>query len=449
MPQPSTQHLSAQQSPGSVTDSPNMLKRKLPSQRLLLAALVPLFGVVTAYGIAPDTNTRDIPLQTVVQNLALPQSTVADVTNATQTFHHEVSVLPGETLGGLLNRLDVSPSDASQLLGQDAAQIGRELRANQRIQANISEQGKLIELTMVDRRGEHLRVARQGETFTIERTQPALETRTVVRSGRIENSLFAATEAAGLPDSVATKIAEIFGTQLDFREDLRKGDTFSVVYEINYRNGEPVGEGKVLAAEYVNAGKPYQAVLYRNATGQEAYYTPQGESLKKGFLRSPLEFSRVTSSFSNSRKHPVYGFHRAHTGVDFGAPIGTRVKAVGDATVSFAGRKGGYGNLIILRHHNGYETYYAHLNGFANGLRKGSAVSQGQIIGFVGRTGTATGPHLHYEIRISGIPRNPLAVKLPGAAPLSTAQKARFNQQTAVQMQRLALLRGSNLAALD
>ena len=445
----SAQHQPAPQRPGSVTDTLNLLKHKLPSRGLLLAALIPLFGMVTAYGIAPDTNTRDIPLQTLVQELSLPQVGAENTGNNSQTFHHEVSVLPGETLTGLLSRLGATEADAALLLSQGAASIARELRANQRIQANVSDQGQLIDLSMTDRNGEQLRVHRQGDNFALEHVKAVLETRTVIRSGRIENSLFAATEAAGLPDSVAVKIADIFGTQLDFRSDLRKGDTFSVVYEINYRNGEPVGEGKVLAAEYVNAGKPYQAVLYHNANGQEAYYTPKGESLKKGFLRSPLEFTRVTSSFSNSRLHPVLGYHRAHTGVDFGAPIGARVKAVGDATVSFAGRKGGYGNLVILRHHNGYETYYAHLNGFAKGLRRGSAVSQGDIIGYVGRSGTATGPHLHYEIRIGGIPRNPVAIKLPGAAPLAAAQKARFNQQTAGQVQRLELLRGSNLAALD
>jgi murein DD-endopeptidase MepM/ murein hydrolase activator NlpD len=218
---------------------------------------------------------------------------------------------------------------------------------------------------------------------------------------------------------------------------------------MDYRNGEPTGSGRILSAEYVNAGKVYRAVLYRTASGKEEYYSPSGESFSKGFLRSPLEFSRVTSNFSNSRKHPVYGFHRRHTGTDFGAPSGTRVRAVGDATVVFAGRKGGYGNLVILRHRNGYETYYAHLKGFAKGIRRGATVSQGNIVGYVGMTGTATGPHLHYEVRIGGQPRNPLAVKLPGSPPLPKAERARFNEQTAVWSQRLDQLRGTNLAALD
>ena len=290
---------------------------------------------------------------------------------------------------------------------------------------------------------------RQGDGFAAAESSELLETRVVMRSGRILSSLYGATDSAGIPDKIANQLAETFSTSLDFREDLRRGDTFSVIYTVDYRNGEPIATGKLLAAEFVNAGEPYRVVLFRDPSGREDYYTPEGESLKKGFLRSPLEFSRVTSSFSNSRKHPVYGFHRAHTGVDFGAPTGTRVKATGDATVVFAGRKGGYGNLVILRHNNGYETYYAHLSAFASGIRSGRAVNQGQVIAYVGSTGASTGPHLHYEVRIAGKPQNPMAIKLPGAAPLTTAQRAQFLQQTGDWSEKLALLRNTNLAALD
>jgi murein DD-endopeptidase MepM/ murein hydrolase activator NlpD len=436
-----------QQKLESLTHPTHPLKRKFPLRAALAAALLPLFGMVTAYGIAPDTDTRDIHVQTLVENLALPQAASQDL--AVQVFHHEEKVLSGETLGALLTRLGVSDHDNDLLLSQPAAQISRSLRSGQRVQASISEQGELMELRLTGSDGTINRISRQPGSFVLDQPQDALEARTVMRSGRIESSLFAATDAASLPDSVAMKMADIFGTQLDFREDLRKGDTFSVIYQMDYRNGEPTGTGKILSAEYVNAGKTYRAVLYRTPAGQEEYYSPNGESLKKGFLRSPLEFTRVTSSFSSSRLHPLYGFRRAHTGTDFGAPTGARVKATGDATVAFAGRKGGYGNLIILRHRNGYETYYAHLNGFAKGIRPGRPVSQGEIIGFVGSTGAATGPHLHYEVRIGGQPRNPVTVKLPGSAPLPLVQRTRFNEQTAAWTQRLDQLRGTNLAALD
>lgn len=437
-----------QQRPESLTHPTPLLKRKLPLRGVLVAALLPLFGMVTAYGIAPGTDTRDIPVRTLIENLPLPQITAAQG-QAVQVFHHEERVLSGETLGALLTRLGVSQQDGVLLLSQAAAQIGRSLRSGQRVQADVSEQGELMELRLTSADGSLNRISRQADGFVLDQAQAALEARIIMRSGRIESSLFGATDTAGLPDSVAVKMADIFGTQLDFRSDLRRGDTFSVIYEMDYRNGEPTGTGKILSTEYVNAGKAYRAVLYRTPSGQEEYYSPNGESLKKGFLRSPLEFSRVTSSFSNSRRHPVYGFHRRHTGTDFGAPTGARVKAVGDAVVSFAGRKGGYGNLVVLRHNNGFETYYAHLNGFAKGMRRGASVEQGQIIGYVGMTGTATGPHLHYEVRIGGQPRNPVTVKLPGSPPLPLAQRARFNEQTAAWTQRLDQLRGTNLAALD
>jgi len=431
----------------SLTHPTSPLKRKLPVRGLVIAALLPIFGMVTAYGIAPDTDTLNVPLQTSIEEVALPQ--VKEALTQDQVYHLQEKVNSGETLAGLLGRIGVSEQDTSLLLSQTAGQIGRFLRAGQRIQARVNDQGQLLELLLTASDGTQNRVTRLDDNFVLDQPEDILETRIVMRSGRIDSSLFAATDRASIPDSVSVKMAEIFGTQLDFRDDLRKGDSFSVTYQINTRNGEPVGVGKVLAAEYVNAGKPYRAVLYRSPTGLESYYTPEGESLKKGFLRSPLEFSRVTSGFSNSRKHPIYGFHRKHTGVDFGAPTGTRVKATGDAVVSFAGRKGGYGNLVILRHQNGYETYYAHLNGFSKGIRRGTPVDQGDIIGYVGSTGASTGPHLHYEIRIAGNPHNPLTVKLPGSPPLPMAQKIRFQQQTAAWVQQLDQLRGTNLAALD
>lgn len=432
----------------SLTYPSTPLKRKFPLRGLMAVALLPVFAMVTAYGIAPDTSTSNVPVKTLIEELTLPNVT-DDSMPSGQVFHHQEKVLPGETLGALLGRLGVSDTEISRLLAQPAGQIGRKLRAGQRIQAKVNDQEELLEFLLTTQDGTLTRITRQDGTFVLDQPEDILETRVVMRSGKIQSSLFAAMDAASIPDSVAEKMAEIFGTQLDFRDDLRKGDTFSVAYQINTRNGEPIGVGKVLSAEYVNAGKVYRAVLYRSPTGQEAYYTPEGESLKKGFLRSPLEFSRVTSGFTNSRKHPIYGFHRKHTGVDFGAPTGTRVKATGDAVVSFAGRKGGYGNLIILRHQNGYETYYAHLNGFASGIRKGSVVEQGDVIGYVGSTGASTGPHLHYEVRIAGNPQNPITVKLPGSPPLPVAQRARFMQQTAAWTQRLDHLRNTNLAALD
>lgn len=431
---------------GILTDRMTGAKRRLGLRTLVALSSLPLFGVVAAFGLAPDTNTLAISPQTISEAITLPALASAGNNGA---FQRETLIQSGDTLASALSRLKIDDLEIQRLLATDAVrQMSSSVRAGQRIQAT-TQNGQLLSIQFERGDAPALTVRRQGEGFAAEETSELLETRVVMRSGRILSSLYGATDSAGIPDKIADQMAETFSTSIDFRDDLRRGDTFSVIYTVNYRNGEPIAAGKLLAAEFVNAGKAYRAVLFRDPFGREDYYTPEGESLKKGFLRSPLEFSRVTSSFSNSRKHPVYGFHRAHTGVDFGAPTGTRVKATGDATVAFAGRRGGYGNLVILRHHNGYETYYAHLSAFAPGIRPGRAVGQGEVIAYVGSTGTSTGPHLHYEVRIAGVPQNPMTIKLPGAPPLSQAQRARFLQQTANWSDKLALLRGTNLAALD
>ncbi|MHB8914946.1 MAG: peptidoglycan DD-metalloendopeptidase family protein [Thiobacillus sp.] len=433
---------------GILTDRMTGQERRVSLRAMIALSSVPLFGMVAAFGLAPDTNTLNVSTQTVVENIEIPKI-VASASHSND-YQREEQVQSGDTLASVLGRLKIDELDIQRLLSTDIAKQGaRRLKAGNRIQATTTVNGQLAELIFANGEGGALRIVRQGEDFVSQQSSDVLETRVIMRSGRVTNSFFAATDSAGVPDSVADKLTDIFSTQIDFRDDIRRGDTFSLVYTVNYRNGEPVAAGKLLAAEFMNSGTLYRVVLFRDPFGREAYYTPEGASLKKGFLRSPLEFSRVTSSFSNSRKHPVFGFHRAHTGVDFGAPTGTRVKATSDAVVAFAGVKGGYGNLVILRHNNGYETYYAHLHGFAPGMRAGKPVEQGQLIGYVGSTGASTGAHLHYEIRIAGTPYNPMALKLPGAAPLTAGMKSAFLQQTATWTQRLALLRGTNIAALD
>lgn len=430
-----------------LTDRMTGAERRFGLRTLVAVSSLPLFGVVAAFGLAPDTNALNITPATITQAIVLPAHAHGGDAG---TFERESVIQPGDTLTRALSRLDIDELEIQRLMATDAVRkLAASIRPGKRIQATTTQDGQLVGIQFERNDGASLTVSRQDDSFVAAESKALLETRVVMRSGRILSSLYGATDSAGIPDSIANQLAETFSTSLDFREDLRRGDTFSVIYTVDYRNGEPVAAGRLLAAEFVNAGKPYRAILFRDANGREGYYTPEGESLKKGFLRSPLEFSRVTSSFSNSRKHPVYGFHRAHTGVDFGAPTGTRVKATGDATVVFAGRKGGYGNLVILRHPNGYETYYAHLSRFATGMRTGRSVGQGDVIAYVGSTGASTGPHLHYEVRIGGKPQNPMAIKLPGSPPLAAAQRATFLAQTSDWAEKLELLRGTNLAALD
>lgn len=432
--------------PSILTDRMTRAERRFSLRALVVLSSLPLFGVVAAFGLAPDTNTLGTAPETIVEAITLPALAASSGTS----FERESLTQSGDTLTTALSRMQIDDLEIQRLLSTDSVhQFASTIRAGKLIQATTTQDGQL-QAIQFERNGEpDLVVRRQGDVFVAEESDHLIETRVVMRSGSIQSTLYGATDSAGIPDKIADQMAETFSTNLDFRDELKRGDTFSVIYTVNYRNGEPVSVGKLLAAEFINAGKSHRAVLFRDLSGREDYYTPGGESLKKGFLRSPLEFSRITSSFSNSRKHPIFGFHRAHTGVDFGAPTGTRVKATGDAIVAFAGRKGGYGNLVILKHHSGYETYYAHLSAFAPGMRPGRPIAQSEVIAYVGSTGASSGPHLHYEVRVSGTPYNPITVKLPGSAPLDVAQRARFLQQTSNWSEKLALLRGTNLAALD
>jgi murein DD-endopeptidase MepM/ murein hydrolase activator NlpD len=240
---------------------------------------------------------------------------------------------------------------------------------------------------------------------------------------------------------VAMQLADVFGGDIDFHRDLRKGDQFTVVYELHHLAGRPVRAGRVLAAEFTSQGKSYRAIQFGNS-----YYTPEGRNMRKAFLRAPLEFSRVSSGFGR-RMHPIARTWRNHEGTDYAAPTGTRVRAVADAVVEFAGARGGYGNVVILRHHGAYTTVYAHLSRIS--VRRGARVAQNDTIGFVGQTGWATGPHLHYEFRVGGEARNPLSLAMPAALPVAPRDLPAFRAHAEPLVARLDLLANSNLALLQ
>lgn len=425
------------------------LVRKFPIRHRIAAALIalPCFGVVAAFGIAPDTLVETVPVNNVVEELNLPALTPA--ADSSSTFTREERIQRGDTVASLLARLQIDDPEALQLLRNNKqAKALYQLVPGKSVRATTTADGRLVSLRYLNG-GSLLAVDRTGSGYTIKEEPARLEQRVLMISAQIRNSLFGATDAAGLSDAVATQIAEIFSTDIDFHRDLRKGDRFSVVYELFYHHGEPVKTGRVLSAEFINQGKTYQAVYFQHADGQGGYYTRDGKNLRKQFLRSPLEFSRITSGFTNARFHPVLQTWRAHRGVDYGAPTGTRVKAAGDGVVEFAGRHGGYGNLIVLHHQSKFTTYYGHLSGFAKGLRKGKRVKQGDVIGYVGATGLATGPHLHYEFRVNDVSQNPSRIAMPSAPPITPEQKPEFEQNAKSYAQRLDLLRGASLARLD
>jgi murein DD-endopeptidase MepM/ murein hydrolase activator NlpD len=255
----------------------------------------------------------------------------------------------------------------------------------------------------------------------------------------IGSSLFGAADAAGLPDAITLALAEVFSGDIDFYHDLRRGDRFTVLYETLWIEGEPAGTGRILAAEFENKGTVLRAFRWTAPDGSEGYYTEDGRGARKAFLRSPMALSRVTSGFSLARLHPILGTWRAHKGVDYGAPSGTPVRATAHGTVSHAGRQGGYGNVVVVRHAGATTTLYAHLSRFAKGVRAGARVSQGETIGYVGQTGWATGPHLHYEFRVGDVPRNPQSIAMPAAEPVAAAHRPAFHAAIAPLAEQLAV----------
>jgi murein DD-endopeptidase MepM/ murein hydrolase activator NlpD len=274
-----------------------------------------------------------------------------------------------------------------------------------------------------------LHITRKDDKFIAKTITTELDKRITHATGVVKSTLYMAAQDAGIPGSMTMELANIFDWDIDFVLDVHTGDRFSIIYEEYYLDGEKISYGKILAAEFVNQGKIYRAVRYTDNNEHADYYTPDGTNMRKAFLRNPVDASRITSGFGK-RFHPILNRMRNHNGVDYAAPIGTPVKATGDGKIIHMGRKGGYGNTVIVQHGGKYQTLYAHLSGFAKGLQKGSRVQQGEIIGYIGKTGLATGPHLHYEFQVNGEHRNPLTVKLPGAAPITALQKLDFRLNT-------------------
>lgn len=416
---------------------------------LALAAAIPSFGVVAAFGVAPDTLVDKLQVERVVQDLNLPTLTpVNDTTDA--AFVNEDRIQRGDTVAALLARLNVDDPEVIDFLRRSKeVKTLTQLRPGRTVRAETGSDGELKRLTYLTPGGELLTVERTEKGLSVSQAPADLDARPLMASGEVRSSLFAATDAAGLPDAVATQIAEIFSSQIDFHRDLRRGDRFAVVYEGLSHDGELVKTGRVLAVEFVNQGKSYKAVWFESADGQGAYYTPEGNSLRRAFLRSPLEFSRISSGFSPARFHPILQTWTAHRGIDYAAPTGTRVRTTADGIVAFTGWQNGYGNLIIVDHPGQYRTYYAHLSGFAQGIRKGVRVSQGDFIGYVGQTGMATGPHLHYEFHIKGVQYDPLRVVLPEAAPITRQLRPAFEAQALPLVHQLALMQNTTLARMD
>jgi murein DD-endopeptidase MepM/ murein hydrolase activator NlpD len=359
----------------------------------------------------------------------------------------EVVVSRNDTMDRLFRRLELNLGDLASLrnLPELRSQVDR-LRPGELLRF-MHRGGELVGLERKLSDSETLKVTRDENGFSTDVLENPLEIRTRTASAYINSSLFQAAADASLEDRVAFDLAEIFQYDIDFVLDIQSGDRFSVVYEEVFQDGLPLRTGNILAAKFVNEGREYRAVRYVDADGHAQYFTPDGKSLRKAFIRAPVQFSRISSRFNPSRRHPVLNRIRAHKGVDYAAPVGTPVRAAGEGRVRFIGRQGGYGNVIELEHGSGVVTVYGHMSRFASKLKRGQRVELGSVIGYVGMTGLATGPHLHYEYRIRGKHQNPQTVPLPDAEPIAAKEREHFMAATAELVNALDLPAGPALVS--
>ncbi|MBA1242904.1 peptidoglycan DD-metalloendopeptidase family protein [Pseudomonas japonica] len=371
------------------------------------------------------------------------------VAAAPAELHRQVVVGRGDTLSALFEKVGLSAAEVQSALDSDKqAKQFTHLRKGQILEFELTPDGKLQTLHTKLSHLESIRLERGSNgMFAFQRAVETPVTRAAYAHGTITSSLSVSAQRAGLSHAQIMDLANIFGYDVDFAQDIHPGDQFDVVYEQRVLDGKVIGTGSVLSARFINRGKTYTAVRYTNKQGNTNYYTADGNSMRKAFVRSPVDFARISSRFSGGRKHPILNKIRAHQGVDYAAPRGTPIKATGDGKVVLAGRKGGYGNTVIIQHGNTYRTLYGHMQGFAKGIRDGSPVKQGQVIGYIGTTGLSTGPHVHYEFQVNGVHVDPLGQKLPMADPIARNERQRFLQVAQPLMARMDQERSTLVAS--
>ncbi|MDN5848895.1 MAG: peptidoglycan DD-metalloendopeptidase family protein [Nitrococcus sp.] len=362
-----------------------------------------------------------------------------------------VTVEPGDSLATIFKRQGLSSKDVFDVVhaNDEVTQVLTRLFPGDKIWLRMNGDGTLLALRRTLDETTTLMIARQGvadAVFHATLTEQPLDRRVAHTSFVIHESLYQAAMKAGLDEKLIMELSGIFAWDIDFAHDLREGDSFALVYRQYYNDGKKIRNGEILAAEFINHGKHYRAVRYMDPSGRTGYYTPQGKSMRKAFLRTPVDFRRISSHFSKSRCHPILHVCRPHEGTDFAAAAGTPIQAAGDGVVELAGRKGGYGNTVILQHGHGYTTLYGHMKRIRKGIHAGVRVTQGQIIGYVGESGLATGPHLHYEFRVAGEPRDVLKVKLPDAEPIDERYLADFKATALPRLAQLAVITRTELA---
>ncbi len=413
-------------------------------------------GVDTAHpvmqGMVREKFSLSLPKLQPKKKKSIKQGVSNQANNTPLDQWRKFKVKSGDSLARLFKRAGISAKQVDELMrSDDAVKILRRIYPDNMLRIQADADGTLQALRYDINKKSSLIVERKNGHLIAKIAHHQIDVRTTHASGKIKSSLYLAAKRAGISQNIIMKMASIFGWDIDFAQDIRAGDQFTVLYEELYHNDEKIADGNILAAEFINQGKTYRAVRYTNPqTNISEYYTPGGKSMRKTFLRTPVKFTRISSRFSLNRYHPILHRFRSHKGVDYAAKRGTPVYAAGDGKVIFEGRKGGYGRVIILQHGPKYTTLYAHLNSFNRKIRPGSRVKQGQTIAYVGSSGLATGPHLHYEFRVNGTHRNPLTVKLPKSKPIQKRYLANFELMTTPILAQLnSISRNQQLALAD
>jgi len=419
-------------------------------------ALLTLVGsVYLILGLLPDSSAKvedsNLKLQRLHYSVLLPGKDIQENPQPSLTIEpptqpesnwETIQIKAGDTLASIFSNAGLNASTTHQVvqLNKQTKKLSK-IRPGQKISILKDSEGTLTNLKYMPSLTQTLVIKRQQDkSLTSELLHHPLDPIPVFKSGEITSSLFLAAEKSNIPENVIMELAGIFGWDIDFALDIRKGDQFALVYNELFKDGEKIRNGRILSAEFINQGKQYKAVYYTDPKGESGYYSPDGKSMRKAFLRSPVKFSRISSRFTRKRWHPVLSKWRSHKGVDYAAARGTPIRASGDGKITFKGTKGGYGKSIFIQHGGKYTTVYAHMTRYARGSRKGKRVKQGQVIGYVGSTGLASGPHLHYEFRVNGAHRNPLTVKLPAAEPIDKAYRAHFKKETRTYLSMLNLM---------
>lgn len=418
----------------------------------IISALgIGLFGTAAIIGLAKQPVQNHLFSKNQVHTLSLLTENQFEVSPTVEgPYISETSIRPGDTLLSVLQRLSVDfPSLQNFLVHNSRARSIYKLYPGRIIQAAKTEAGNLLWLRYIHTSGseidghvttQYLQVTLEKGTYKAEEVIQNTECYVRAAVGTIRSSLFSATDIAGVPDSVTLQMTDILASKIDFIRDLRHGDQFRILYEVRTYEGRYMGAGRLLALEFVNQGKVYNAVWFSLTKNNGSYYSFDGASLRGDFLRTALKFSRISSTFG-MRMHPIHKTWIGHRGVDYAAPSGTPIHATADGLVEFSGWQNGYGNVVILKHCKNYSTLYAHQSRIASSVVKGARVTQGQLVGYVGATGWATGPHLHYELRINNQPVDPLSIKLPIARAISPGEAQAFSEVVSSYERQIGLLR--------